>query len=710
MDKLKIILIAQYYKIKTEDGNYNIGRQFEIDTCLLLNCQNPLLNEIHLLTEKLYEFDFLPDKLKNKIVQVVIGERLSYRSAFEYYNKNIPNSICILANSDIFTDKSLEILNHINFDNTVLAINRYEYDSETNASLLYGSEAAHNNKKFANYTPVIWSQDAWIFKTNYIEIDGCDFYLGTCSCDNHMSFLLRNAGYLVYNPSKMISMNHYDRLSILINENGKFKGMKSKKRDPPPSDFQKRMVHLINMDDIVDKYTISKELFKEENKVCDDIYSLKQKKYVSEINYKLTIKTINDIPCYEYEFDNFEYLCVIDLLGKECSKDDKEIGYASKVRFTYTNVYGKWENYTKGIEGIQLPNGNLIKRNYLPIPIPCKKCRIYIQRSVGKPEIRARFFGTNLSTRYIDEYAITEFNNEWQKPVITEYNVYTQLILKQKIPYNYFAFPWANLIDETFRKNTHLMPMLENYLKGRCKIQYFTIIQHVRYKKLFSLFKSLNIKYVFSPHCTNKDIEIAKTFDITLFGFQLYPSMKHTTEDLLPVKSRTLLTSFVGQYDPKCYLSEIRPRIFEIFSNYDDCHVKQRKSWHFQDFVYKNVETTNTEFEDEYKQLLNNSKFSLCPSGSGPNSIRIWESMSFGSIPVVLADDFVLPAIESLSWDDCIIVWKESEIDELYDYLKGISLEEVERKSAACISVFYKYFNDDVFCEGIFENIKKLGL
>jgi hypothetical protein len=552
-----------------------------------------------------------------------------------------------------------------------------------------------------------------------INLDGADFNLGTCACDNHISFLLKKAGFLVYNPSRLLSINHYDRLSILKNENGIFKGILSKKRDPPPSNYYKNMVHLINMDDIVDKYTITKEMFKEDNEICDYIYYLKQKKTVSKINYKLTKKIIDNTPCYEYEFDNFEYLCIIDIFGKECSKDNMEIGYASKIKFTYTDVNGRWHTYFTGISGISEPNGNFIKRNYLKNSIPCKKCRICILEYVGEPILAARFYGTNVSTYNINNYSITEFNNEWQKPVITELNVYNNLIKHYDLPYNYFAFPWATYIDEKRRredpkrkaeKNTNIMPMLENYLKNPTGFEYFTVIQHYRYKEIFPLFQSLNIKYVFTSHCTNADIENAKEFNIKLFGFQLYPSMKRTNEILLPTESRRLITSFVGQYDIKCYISDIRPRIFDIFSKYDDCYVKQRQSWHFQDMVYNNIEFTNKDFENEYKQLLNNSKFSLCPSGSGPNSIRIWESMSFGSIPVILADDFVLPNADTISWDDCVIIWKENEIDKLYDYLKTISNDEIEKKRDSCIKMFYRYFDEDVFCDIIFENLSKAGL
>jgi hypothetical protein len=35
--------------------------------------------------------------------------------------------------------------------------------------------------------------------------------------------------------------------------------------------------------------------------------------------------------------------------------------------------------------------------------------------------------------------------------------------------------------------------------------------------------------------------------------------------------------------------------------------------------------------------------FALCPSGSGPNSIRLWEALGYGAIPVILANHLWLP-------------------------------------------------------------------
>jgi hypothetical protein len=35
--------------------------------------------------------------------------------------------------------------------------------------------------------------------------------------------------------------------------------------------------------------------------------------------------------------------------------------------------------------------------------------------------------------------------------------------------------------------------------------------------------------------------------------------------------------------------------------------------------------------------------YCLCPSGSGPNSIRLWEAIEFGCVPVLLSSKLELP-------------------------------------------------------------------
>jgi hypothetical protein len=54
------------------------------------------------------------------------------------------------------------------------------------------------------------------------------------------------------------------------------------------------------------------------------------------------------------------------------------------------------------------------------------------------------------------------------------------------------------------------------------------------------------------------------------------------------------------------------------------------------------------------------SVFALCPSGSGPNAIRLWEALGYGAIPVILADHLWLPGDAEL-WQQAALFVPETE-------------------------------------------------
>lgn len=56
-----------------------------------------------------------------------------------------------------------------------------------------------------------------------------------------------------------------------------------------------------------------------------------------------------------------------------------------------------------------------------------------------------------------------------------------------------------------------------------------------------------------------------------------------------------------------------------------------------------------------YRDSLANSLTVLCPRGDGENSIRFFETLSAGRIPVLIADDTLLPLEVQISYDDCLL-------------------------------------------------------
>lgn len=290
----------------------------------------------------------------------------------------------------------------------------------------------------------------------------------------------------------------------------------------------------------------------------------------------------------------------------------------------------------------------------------------------------------------INGFNMYYYNDNWQFPVITEYNTFKLFYEHCNIPDNYFAFPWATLIDKKYKKLNDLV------LKFKIKEpSCFTVMQSIHFRKYLDIIKSIGITCVFTPHKIETDDFYEKKYNIKIIPYSLFPIFSYKKSKCIPINTRPYLSSFIGQWT-KFYISNIRIKIFDIFNDKNRCKIIRRHDWHFNDIVFKNKNITNKIYEDEYISTLENSKFSLCPSGSGPNSIRIWESMSYGTIPIILSDKFILPIYKDIDWNDYFIIWKENNIHKLYEYLIEFEKDtkKMERMSKNNILLFNCFFSE----------------
>lgn len=93
---------------------------------------------------------------------------------------------------------------------------------------------------------------------------------------------------------------------------------------------------------------------------------------------------------------------------------------------------------------------------------------------------------------------------------------------------------------------------------------------------------------------------------------------------------------------------------------------------------------------ENYCQCIYESLFTLCPRGYGPTSFRIQEALQYGSIPVYISDEWVIP--HNIPFTDYGVLIDAADAHRVHDILMSISPEEIKRKQEAIPEVYRKYY------------------
>lgn len=312
--------------------------------------------------------------------------------------------------------------------------------------------------------------------------------------------------------------------------------------------------------------------------------------------------------------------------------------------------------------------------------------------------------------KWIKQRNILAFPYAWQYPAKTEEWAYSRCLAD--LPDNRFVqvvcFPWATLVDllrsgeqgkaETFLNALRLTP-------PRITLLRVTICQHIYMHDLLPFFKQLKITDVFWSHTLLNEPTIE---GIRIHPFPLYPvrcagMLTETRKALKPLSQRRFLYSFVGAYQAGLYLTPVRQWLFNLPAA-KSCLIERRNAWHYDKHVYgeqiagvpvpADQLQLYEQLNEDYEAILRDTVFCLCPSGSGPNSIRLWEALGFGCIPVVLSDTLRLPGDKAL-WQEATLQLREceDELKALPATLHSLSLKQFS--VSATQTLWHRYGPDD---------------
>lgn len=293
-----------------------------------------------------------------------------------------------------------------------------------------------------------------------------------------------------------------------------------------------------------------------------------------------------------------------------------------------------------------------------------------------------------------------------QTGMFFQYPARTEEVFAALIPEDapYMPIPWATIIDKRYD-----LDRLRNALASICATTNphatVTCCQHIYWRRLLPLMTSLGIRTVYTPHklpgedlINGVHIIACPLFAVNAEDMTFASLGTNTTLAPRPA-ARDLFYSFIGAYAAH-YISDVRVRLFAM-AHPADTIVRAIDAWHLEGVVYTSSQNARGLMEAdpmrdartaEYNDVMKRSVFALCPSGAGPNTIRFWEALAFGTVPVILSDGMCLPATEDGDdWGACTVRLAEDRLATLEATLRAIPADVVARKREACVRMYRRY-------------------
>ena len=92
---------------------------------------------------------------------------------------------------------------------------------------------------------------------------------------------------------------------------------------------------------------------------------------------------------------------------------------------------------------------------------------------------------------------------------------------------------------------------------------------------------------------------------------------------------------------------------------------------------------------DFYCRTIASSMFTLCPRGYGPASFRVTEALQYGSCPVYISDEFIMP--HNVPFGDYGVLVRPEQIGNLKEILESVDIVEKHRAGKQAYQDYYTF-------------------
>jgi hypothetical protein len=281
----------------------------------------------------------------------------------------------------------------------------------------------------------------------------------------------------------------------------------------------------------------------------------------------------------------------------------------------------------------------------------------------------------------------------------------------------YLGLPWATWIDKAnkgawggtgrdavdaqWRRTAVRLSGLRAALQSvGLQLRVHTVCQHIRWSDLVERWQSLGVTDLWLSHCPAADV--AAPQGMALHPWRLFAVNVEDADRRVGLEigrdptRRSVLASFVGAHAPH-YLSDIRLRL-RAFADEPDVSIEMTDQWHFEAVVYGSQvhgRATAADTPDpsvrRYNELLSDSVFSLCPAGTGANTLRLWESLASGAIPVLFEPWPRFPeggTLSAVDWTTAVLHVRDGELESLLPRLRAMPLAERRHRQQTGMALF----------------------
>lgn len=109
-----------------------------------------------------------------------------------------------------------------------------------------------------------------------------------------------------------------------------------------------------------------------------------------------------------------------------------------------------------------------------------------------------------------------------------------------------------------------------------------------------------------------------------------------------------------------------------------------------------------------YKKSIERCKFVLCPRGRGSNSIRFYEALNFGKIPILISDDTKLPLMSKINYSEFSIRIPEKNVSKIENYIDTfLKTHDIKTASEKARETSMKWFSMNSISDFVNESIKE---